>query len=61
MQLQIFDRWGSLIFFSDKNEPWDGKRDGLNMPTASYVWTAQGTDLNGRAYKQAGTVVLIRN
>jgi len=60
MQLQIFDRWGSMVFFSDKNEPWDGRRDGVNMPDASYVWTAQGTDLNGSTFKTAGTVVLIR-
>jgi gliding motility-associated-like protein len=60
MQLQIFDRWGSMVFFSDKNEPWDGRRDGINMPDASYVWTAQGTDLNGSTFKKAGTVVLLR-
>jgi gliding motility-associated-like protein len=61
MQLQIYDRWGSLVFFSsDKNEPWDGKREGISMPDATYVWTAEGTDLNGSSFKKAGTVVLIR-
>jgi gliding motility-associated-like protein len=60
LQLQVFDRWGSMVFFSDKNEPWDGRRDGVNMPDATYVWTAQGTDLNGSTFKEAGTVVLIR-
>ena len=60
MQLQVFDRWGAMVFFSDKNEPWDGRRDGINMPDASYVWTVQGTDLNGSTFKRAGTVVLIR-
>jgi len=60
MQLQVFDRWGSMVFFSDKNEPWDGRRDGINMPDATYVWTVEGTDLSGSAFKKAGTVVLIR-
>jgi gliding motility-associated-like protein len=60
MELQIFDRWGSLVFISEKNEAWDGKRDGSNMPDATYVWTAQGTDLNGSSFKKAGTIVLIR-
>lgn len=60
MDLQIFDRWGSLVFYSDKNEPWDGKKDGTNMPDATYVWTAQGIDLIGNSFKKAGTVVLIR-
>ena len=60
MQLQIYDRWGSLVFFSDKNEPWDGRREGITMPDATYVWTVEGTDLNGSTFKKAGTVVLIR-
>jgi gliding motility-associated-like protein len=60
MQLQVFDRWGSMVFFSDKNEPWDGRRDGISMPDATYVWTVEGTDLNGSTFKKAGTVVLIR-
>lgn len=60
MKLQVFDRWGSLVFYSDKDEPWDGRRDGTAMPEASYVWTADGTDLVGNAFKKAGTVLLIR-
>lgn len=60
MQLQVFDRWGSMVFFSDKNEPWDGRREGIVMPDATYVWTVEGTDLNGSSFKKAGTVVLIR-
>jgi len=61
MKLQVFDRWGSLVFYSDKGEPWDGRRDGTAMPDATYVWTAEGTDLVGNAFKKAGTVLLIRN
>jgi gliding motility-associated-like protein len=60
LEIQIFDRWGSLVFYSDKNEAWDGKKDGSTMPDATYVWTAQGTDLIGNSFKKAGTVVLIR-
>ncbi len=60
MQLQVYDRWGSVVFFSEKNEPWDGRREGANMPDATYVWTAEGADLNGSTFKRSGTVVLIR-
>ncbi len=60
MKLEIFDRWGALVFYSDKNEAWDGRREGLAMPDATYVWTADGTDLAGNTFKKAGTVVLIR-
>jgi len=60
LDLQIFDRWGTMVFFSDSNEAWDGKQNGINMPVDTYVWTAEGTDLTGNAFKKAGTVLLIR-
>ncbi len=60
LELSIFDRWGALVFYSDKNEPWDGTQLGLPMPLASYVWTATITDLAGRSFKRTGTVVLLR-
>lgn len=61
LQLRIFDRWGTMIYSSDSDEPWDGKKDGSPMPTATYVWTAQGVDYSGREFKEAGTVLLIRH
>lgn len=61
LTLQIFDRWGTLVYSSTSDEPWDGKKEGAPMPTATYVWTAQGTDYSGREFKQAGTVLLIRH
>ncbi|NOS56590.1 MAG: hypothetical protein HOP37_10095, partial [Cyclobacteriaceae bacterium] len=60
LELSIFDRWGSLVFYSDTNEPWNGTQRGLPMPLASYVWTANITDLAGRSFKRTGTVVLLR-
>jgi gliding motility-associated-like protein len=59
-ELSIFDRWGSLIFYSDKNEPWDGTQSGQQMPIASYVWTANIIDMAGRSLKRSGTVLLLR-
>ena len=58
-ELSIFDRWGSLIFFTDKNEPWDGTQSGLPMPIATYVWTANIVDTAGRSLKRSGTVLLL--
>jgi gliding motility-associated-like protein len=61
MELRIFDRWGTLVFDSNDNGAWDGRKEGTAMPTATYVWTAQGTDFAGNTFKEAGTVVLIRH
>jgi gliding motility-associated-like protein len=60
MKLQVFDRWGSLVFVSDKDETWDGKKDGTAMPDATYVWTADGMDFIGKSFSRTGVVVLIR-
>ncbi len=60
LDLQIFDRWGTMVFSSDNNEAWDGKQNGINMPVDTYVWTAEGIDLTGNPFKRAGTVLLIR-
>ena len=41
--LQIFNRWGQLIFESDDvNEGWDGKYKGTLAPQAVYVWKVTG-------------------
>lgn len=62
VSLQVFDRWGSLIYSSTNNEPWNGTRtsDGQPMPAGTYVWKAEGRDLAGRAFSEEGTVLLIR-
>jgi gliding motility-associated-like protein len=60
MKIRIFDRWGTLIFASDKNEPWDGTRSFLPMPEGTYVWKAEITDLSGRVFSREGTLVLLR-
>jgi gliding motility-associated-like protein len=60
LELFVFDRWGSVVFYSDTKEPWDGTQSGLPMPVAAYVWTANITDLAGRSLKRTGTVVLLR-
>ena len=61
MNLKIFDRWGSLLFATEKNEPWDGQRDGKPMSPSVYIWKAEFTDLAGRTFSQEGTVALILN
>lgn len=60
MSIQIFDRWGVLVFSSDKNEPWDGTRGGKVMPESAYVWKAEVIDFAGRTFTREGTVLLLR-
>jgi gliding motility-associated-like protein len=59
LELNIFNRWGNLIFSSDNNKPWDGTFNGRLMPNDTYVWTAKGSDLAGQSFSRSGTVVLL--
>jgi gliding motility-associated-like protein len=60
MSIMIFDRWGVLVFESDKNEPWNGTKDGRAMPESAYVWKAEGVDTAGNTFSKEGTVILLR-
>jgi gliding motility-associated-like protein len=61
MELSIFNRWGELIFTTNKKgETWDGTFNGKPVAEDAYVWSAEVTDLAGRTYKESGTVALLR-
>ena len=61
MSLTILDRWGKVLYFVEKGEPWDGQSSGKTMPPSAYIWKVEITDLAGRTYSREGTVALIRN
>ncbi|MBX2942188.1 MAG: gliding motility-associated C-terminal domain-containing protein [Cyclobacteriaceae bacterium] len=61
IELSIFNRWGELIFNSNKkDDTWDGTFNGKPVAEDAYVWSAQVTDLAGRTYKETGTVAVLR-
>jgi gliding motility-associated-like protein len=60
--MQIFDRWGNLIFESkDKNIGWDGyDRNGRLMPAGVYVYKLVLRLSDGQRTTKLGDVTLIR-
>jgi gliding motility-associated-like protein len=60
MELKIFDRWGSLVFFTDENKPWDGSNGGRVLPEGTYVWSAKINDFAGRTFSRGSTVVILK-
>ena len=56
----IFDRWGNLIWSSDKLDPvtaspaegWDGTVDGEPIPAGVYVWRIDATFENGGTWRR---------
>ena len=63
-QMQIFDRWGKLLWTGDPTTTgWDGTHNGTPMPEGVYVWVLRATsgNLNAPAHiANSGTVTLIR-
>jgi gliding motility-associated-like protein len=61
--LQIFDRWGNLIFHTTElTGKWDGKssngKDKLQIDL--YVWKVELTDLYNKKHNYIGTVTLMK-
>ena len=60
-QMQIFNRWGELLFTTDDIQGgWDGTFRGLDMPEGTYTFIAHITDRAGRTFKRSGSVLLLR-
>lgn len=63
INLKIFDRWGNMIFESDRQEDgWDGRANGgTNMAQQDvYVYKVFIKDFEGKQHKYSGHVSLIR-
>lgn len=64
-KLQIFDRWGALIFESnDINKAWDGsvngKGDSESTKQEVYVWKAEVKDVRNEKHHLIGHVTLLK-
>lgn len=58
---RIYNRWGQLVFETRENgRGWDGKLNGVEQGTQTYVWIVKGQDFLGKSVFDKGTVTLIR-
>jgi gliding motility-associated-like protein len=60
MDLKIYDRWGGLIFSTEKNEPWNGYYNGKQANEGAYIWKAVITDQTGKTSSYTGSVLLLK-
>ncbi len=59
--VEIYSRWGELIFHTNEvNNFWDGKFYGLPCNPGTYVYLITGNFTNGKPFKIAGDLTLIR-
>jgi gliding motility-associated-like protein len=61
INLNIFDRWGELVFESqDEAHGWDGRFKGEMMPPGVYVYQTDITFNDGYTLHNKGSITLIR-
>jgi gliding motility-associated-like protein len=57
----IYNRLGQIVFSTNNFLiGWDGKINGINQNTGSYIWLAEGIDINGNKVYRKGAFSLIR-
>lgn len=58
---RIWNRWGQLVYQTQKQgEGWDGIYQGVKQPMETYLWIAEGLDIEGKIINARGTFVLVR-
>lgn len=62
LTIDVYDRWGKLIFKSDNpNFRWGGvDSDGQPLPEGVYTWVINAVEFSGERIKKAGTVTIYR-
>ncbi len=59
--IQIYDRWGNLIWEGSGIDKWDGRTSWNSpCPEGVYVYVITAEQLNGKKIQRVGTVTLIR-
>jgi len=59
-EMSIFNRWGQLIFKTDKLSGWDGGISGYYAPEGVYYYIIKFRDVKNRPDIRVGNITLIR-
>ena len=60
-QLYVFNRWGQLIYTSEKmDEYWDGRHKGLLVQNDTYIWKVTYEDSQNKLINLIGHVNVLR-
>jgi gliding motility-associated-like protein len=58
---KVYDRWGQLMYQTNiEGQGWDGRLKGVPQPLETYVWIAEGVDLDDKVVKRSGDFILFR-
>jgi gliding motility-associated-like protein len=58
---RVYNRWGQPVFSTTTDgHGWDGKINGKEQSSGTFVWLVRGVDYLGKVFSAKGTVTLIR-
>jgi len=58
---KVYNRWGQLLYqTSNPDQGWDGTYRGVKQPMETYVWMAEGIDIDNNTIKRTGNFLLLR-
>lgn len=58
---RVFNRWGQLVYATTTlNQGWDGKINGVQQPSGTFVWIAEAVDYKGNLVSRKGVLTIIR-
>jgi gliding motility-associated-like protein len=58
---RVYNRWGQLVFSTSVNgKGWDGRIDGKEQATNTFVWIVKGIDYLNKPFFKKGTVTLVK-
>jgi len=60
MSVEIFNRWGQLVYHQNGNKPWDGTFNGTGVDMGNYFYTVSYTCKDGTVMTKKGEVLVVR-
>ncbi len=59
---RVYNRWGEMVYSSNSEQGggWNGRINGKDQGSDTYVWYVKGTDYTGKVIFKKGTATLIR-
>ena len=60
---RVYNRWGNLLFETNEwnaSKGWNGSFRGKAQPSETYIWVAEGIDVEGKPIKRGGNILLVR-
>ena len=59
-QFSIFDRWGALVYYTEKGIPWNGTYKNEIVPLDTYIYKFYCRDILGKPHEHIGHITLLK-